>query len=492
MGSSADVATHPPGCHHRVVLLRRLGFLVVAVALLASACGVSGQDSGTDASPPTATAAPTEPSDEPLGGRAVLEGLRGSVALIDTPIASGSAVLLDDGYLVTNAHVIDPFDVVDVTFEGDDTELDVEVVGVDLDADLAVLGPIETDHEPVALVDPTDLDQGSDLFLVGFPGDQADPEVTISTGVLSRRRQAEDWGLDFLQSDTKIAPGQSGGALVDDQGRVIGISGLSDEDDYALTLSGEDVVASVEEILDGDGSEWLPAPQDATETAATFEVIGRSDPRVLYFPAAEDERMVTVDVDGPDPLVELDDVGQFPLALNQAAFDALDENDDPDLELPEPTEPDADGRYTFPIEAGFPALLYVGAGVEVATPLSVTTSEPFAVVAGDPEVTPIKVDGDPVEGTLGYLDPTRVFSVDLDADDEFAITASSAVGDVAYSVVAPGEALDAAEEVDDGGGGLFDLDASGTYTAETAGTHQLRVYQVEGVATGYRLTVEPA
>lgn len=467
-----------------MALRRTSSLLLVLLAL--TACTADGSD-GADA--PTTTAAAGA---EPVGAEAVLAALRGSIALIDTPIATGSAVLLDDGHLVTNAHVVDPFGVADVTFEDGGTELDVPVVGVDLVTDLAVLGPIDTELDGVAIEDPSDLEQGGDLFLVGFPGDQEDPEVTISRGVLSRRRAAEGWGLDFLQSDTKIAPGQSGGALVDDTGRVVGISGLSDEDDFALTLSGADAAASIARILAGDGSAWEPAPTEADQTEVELTVAGAYDARTLYLPAAEDDRSLVVSVTGADPAVELDDVGGFPLALNELAHELNGGAEAGDGDLPDPIEPAADGSYTFELEGGFPALLLVGADVSGPTAVTVTTSEPFVVVAGDPEPTPIEVGGDPVAGTLGYLDEQEDFTLDLAAGESVDILVSSAIGNVAFAVTGPGISYDDAEEVDDGGGGLFDLDAEGTFTAAEAGTYELAVYQVEGAATAFRLTVEGA
>ena len=468
---------------------RRFSCVLLSVGLVAAGCGISGSsDSGAA---PTTTTAPK--ADQALSAKAVLANLRGSVALLDTPIASGSAVLTEGGYLVTNAHVVEPFDVVDVTFEGEDATFDVPVVGVDLSADIAVLGPITTDRDPVPIVDPTGLDQGSDVFLVGYPGDQEDPEVTITRGVFSRRRELKDWGLSFLQSDAKIAPGQSGGALVDDQGRVIGISGLSDDDDYALSLAGDDVADSVNAILAGDGSAWEPAPRAATDRSASFTVSGLDDLRLMYLPATEQDRQVTIGVDGPAPAVELDDVGQYPLGLNQAAYDtyegAVDGYGD---DLPTPTKPDADGRWTFSIDAGYPAVLVVSSDVETATSIRVTSTEPFAVVTGDPEPLPLEVDSGPTKGSLGYLDIDVVFSLDLAKGDTIDLLAQSAIGDVAFSMMAPGEVFDSSQEVDDGGGGLFDQDAADTYTAPATGTYLLRVYQVEGLATDFRLTVKSA
>lgn len=458
---------------------RRTIPLLLTALLLVGCTASGGEPDGPGSASPTTDAA------DALDAKAILALRRDGVALVETSIASGSAVLLEDGHLVTNAHVVDPFGVADVTFEGEDTTLDVPVVGVDLDADIAVLGPIETDLDGVTLADPAGLDQGSDLFLVGFPGDQEEPEVTISSGVLSRRREVADWGLDFLQSDTKIAPGQSGGALVDDAGRVIGISGLSDEDDFALTLSGADAADSVDRILAGDGSDWEPAPTEATETKATVTVGGSLDVRSLYLPASGEARTLEVSVTGAEEALALYDVGGFLLDQNELAAELTGDDG------AEPVEPEADGSYRFELDADFPALLLVGADVSEPTPLAVTTSEPFVVVAGDPEPVALEPGDDAVEGTLGYLDDQEDFAFELEAGDSVDVLVRSAIGDVAFSITGPGIGFDEAEEFDDGGGGLFDLDAEGSFTAEEDGTYVLAVYQVEGAATGFRLTVEP-
>lgn len=462
---------------------RRLSCLVLAAALLLGACGVGG-GGGSDASP--TTTAPKE-----LGGKAVLAKLRHAVAYVETPIGSGSAVLTHDGYLVTNAHVVDPFDVADVTFDGEGPLLDVPVVGVDLDADIAVLGPVRGSRPEVAIDDPSGLDQGSTLFLVGYPGDQDDPQVTITSGLLSRRREVEEWGFHFLQSDAKIAPGQSGGALVDDRGEVIGISGLSDDDGYTLAFAGGDVDRAVDAIRAGKGSDWEPAPHRGREQEATFHLEGADDYRLAYFPAADEDRTVTVHVDGPDPVVELDDAGLYPLALNQAAADlgSITGSADDEGGIPDPTEPDADGGWTFTIDAGYPAVLFVGTRADRATAATLRSSIPFAVVAGDPRVRRLEADGHRVTGTLGYFDAQQVFSLDLAKGQQVDVRASSASGDVAYRLVPPGSTFRQADEVDGGGGGLFGADAEGTETAEAAGTYRLYVYQVEGVATGFHLTV---
>ncbi len=157
--------------------------LAIALAVAAIGCSAGGEPDAV-----VVDASPAGPGD----GTEVLADVGPSVALVQTPLGSGPAVLLDDGHLVTNAHVVDPFPEVSVAFEGEDATT-VPVVGVDLAADVAVLGPVEVSRPGLALAASDAVPSGADLYLVGFPGDAADPEVTIARGVLSRRRDAPDW-----------------------------------------------------------------------------------------------------------------------------------------------------------------------------------------------------------------------------------------------------------------------------------------------------------
>ena len=92
-------------------------------------------------------------------------------------------------------------------------------------ADLAVLGPLETDKRPLPLADGEQLVPGSDLYLIGYPAEyDVAPEPTITGGLLSRVRYWGGYDLTLLQTDAAITGGQSGGALIDGRGRVVGVS----------------------------------------------------------------------------------------------------------------------------------------------------------------------------------------------------------------------------------------------------------------------------
>ena len=123
---------------------------------------------------PEPTASPTPeptatPTPEPLTSVQIFEKVAPAIALIETATGIGSGVLIEGGYVVTNAHVVWPYNTIRVVFP-DGSEFDgVQVKGWDLLADWAVLGPIDAVTDGLALVDKESLPIGTDMFLIGYP-----------------------------------------------------------------------------------------------------------------------------------------------------------------------------------------------------------------------------------------------------------------------------------------------------------------------------------
>ncbi len=146
--------------------------------------------------------------------------------------ASGSAVVLSaEGHLVTNAHVVGSADTGEATF-ADGSTAPLEVVGRDRLSDLAV---VRADRRETAPLDPPDfrdvdgLRIGSLVVAVGNPMGLAG---SVTAGVVSglgrslpvRTRTATRIVEDVIQTDAALNPGNSGGALADSRGRVVGIN----------------------------------------------------------------------------------------------------------------------------------------------------------------------------------------------------------------------------------------------------------------------------
>lgn len=186
-----------------------------------------------------------------LSAEEVYERVAPSVVFVETGKGSGSGVLVEGGWVVTNHHVVWPYSEVWVVFP-DGLELEgVPVVGWDPFTDLAVLGPVSVGVEPLVFGDGEGLVPGSDVFLVGYPAEvELFPKASITRGILSRVREWGVAGMTYLQTDAGIAGGQSGGALVNDVGEVIGISTYSfSEAGFGLASSSVDNLGRVEGLL---------------------------------------------------------------------------------------------------------------------------------------------------------------------------------------------------------------------------------------------------
>ena len=136
----------------------------------------------------------------------------------------GSGVILSDqGYLVTNNHVIQGADSIVVALR-DGREATAEVIGTDPETDLAVLKIELTDLPSITLYPSEKINVGDVVLAIGNPFGVGQ---TVTMGIISATGR-DSLGIntyeDFIQTDAAINPGNSGGALVDAYGNLIGIN----------------------------------------------------------------------------------------------------------------------------------------------------------------------------------------------------------------------------------------------------------------------------
>ena len=136
-------------------------------------------------------------------------------------------VISQDGYIVTNNHVIENMDEIMIHFL-DGSELEAQVVGRDPKTDVALLKVDAKDRklDTIALGDSDKVRAGDWVVAIGNPFGL---ESTVTAGIISakHRRDVTDQSYeDYIQTDAAINPGNSGGPLIDLQGRVIGINTL--------------------------------------------------------------------------------------------------------------------------------------------------------------------------------------------------------------------------------------------------------------------------
>ena len=194
---------------------------------------------GEDRADPAVIREAARPAAAPLAGSAsvvrIAEEVRPAIAKVrvrgDQAASSGSAVLYrDDGHLLTNAHVVEGADAIEVSL-ADGSMHEASVVGTDQLTDIAVLRiATAADGRPyptAVLGTAVDLAVGQPVVAIGSPLGLAGGS-SVTTGVVSalgREVEAEGTSLlDMVQTDAAISPGSSGGALVDGTGAVIGIT----------------------------------------------------------------------------------------------------------------------------------------------------------------------------------------------------------------------------------------------------------------------------
>lgn len=134
-------------------------------------------------------------------------------------LASGF-ILTTDGYIMTNAHVVDGADEVMVTLT-DKREFKARIIGADKRSDIAVLKINATGLPAVKIGDVGKLKVGEWVMAIGSPFGL---DNTVTAGIVSAKQRDTGDYLPFIQTDVAINPGNSGGPLINMRGEVVGIN----------------------------------------------------------------------------------------------------------------------------------------------------------------------------------------------------------------------------------------------------------------------------
>ena len=408
-----------------------------------------------------------------------------SIPFIKTPTGTGSGVLIEGGYVVTNYHAVWPYQAVWVVFPDDQVLQNVPVVGWDSMADLAVLGPVDVPARPLGvkgggplqLGDGEDLAPGSELFLVGYPAEVDElPEPSITRGILSRFREWERLGMTYLQTDAAIAGGQSGGALVDSQGQVVGISTFSfSEAGFGLATSAADIAPIVERLIQGEytsglGDRRLPAGGVAFEFYVDLANVWDSRTFVLDATAGT---ILQAEIDGPedglfrvyDPFGLLLEVDGVATGIESGTVELL-----------------VDGVHFLQVE--------LFAGESASFDLTSTVGlKPFH----DPDDGRTIAVGETVVGNLDFFFDLDWYSIRLEEGETVRISTDSINVDTLLAVDFPNSRDDQVVSDDDSGGGLSGLNSELVYRAPNTGEYFIVVTDAVGDSFGgYYLSVERA
>ena len=423
---------------------------------------------------PTSTTVSTVPA--ALSPQEAFERVSPNLAFIETDLGSGSGVLFDEWHLVTNAHVVWPYDEVRVVFPDGTELLGADVTHVDEVADLAIVDVSRAAPrlpEPVTLGDPGGLAVGSELYLIGYPGEVEEfPQPTLTRGILSRVRTLDALGLEFLQTDAVIAGGQSGGALVDDTGTVIGISGLGSEG-FALAASAADVQGRLVDMLagldtDGIGERSFPGGSGEDSFAGPIE---------HYFA----ERTWVVDLlEGEELQVEATSDGDVYVAL--VALDGFLEGE---------ADEGITGTESLTVVAPFDGPYFLTLDSLEPVPIDVTLMSNLPLrPLSDPDDETVVFPGQTVYGYADYPGDVDTYLIDLSAGERITVSVSAVLMDPEIIIDLEGNESDFLGRDDSSGGGLFGTDAELSFRADTDATYFLVVLDEFFGPGGYVMTIE--
>lgn len=169
--------------------------------------------------------------------------------------SSGSGIVFsEDGYIVTNQHVIDGAQAIKVTLS-DGTEYDASLIGQDEKTDLAVVKINATNLQAAEIGDSDDLVQGETVLVIGNPlGETLSGSTTQGiVSALGREIEVEGKIMHYIQTDAAINPGNSGGPLVNQSGLVVGVTSAkissSSTEGLGFAIPINDAVPVIEDLI---------------------------------------------------------------------------------------------------------------------------------------------------------------------------------------------------------------------------------------------------
>lgn len=413
----------------------------------------------------------------PLTAAEIFAQASPSIAFIETPIKAGSGLLIEDGYVVTNAHVVWPFQKVRVVFPDGAEFLNAPVLNWDLLGDLAIIGPLSTTIRPAELVNGENLAVGSTVFLLGYPGEAEQfPQPTITRALISRLREWTPIEMTYLQTDAPVAVGQSGGALVSEKGEIIGISGLYfSEARFGLSASAADILPRVQKLIAGE------------------DVAGLGN-RIVPLSGGQDRHNFTLQHEWDSKLYVINEpvMTHIDIALgskNNAVLAVFDIKGDVFT---------FSNKHSSGIEAGSeitesatPYFAVLGQYSRQVGDFYLKSNHKIAPLYDVDDGTYVPV-GQPLVASIDCPGDIDYFVVDLEKGDIITVTVSSIMIDPFFVIDFPQSKTGKLLANDNGGEGLFGQDARLTYTAPHGGNHFIVVGgTLKKHVGGYFLTVTP-
>jgi S1-C subfamily serine protease len=415
---------------------------------------------------PESTATPT-----PLTPTGIFDKLSSAVVRIESDSRFGTGALIEDNYILTNAHVVWPAKEVNIIFPGG-KEIVAPVAGVDLLADLALVGPVQTDAAPLSLTDGEHLSVGSPLLLIGYPGDSTrHPRPALTQTLVSRLREQESFSMTYLQVDAPVAGGQSGGIAVTMEGDVVGLTGHRVSDvGFGLVASAADILPRLEPMLDEPTGAFRGGESVDGNMQHSFEIANNWTHRVFIVDTPIGTS-ITAEVDGD---------GDAVLIIQ----DTLDTDS---IVADETSEGVEEAQLTTTTKG--PHFVIVRQHNTWTATYTLQSNQSLIPYVDPDDGYALKI-GDVYQGVSDYPVDIDVLTLLLTKDEAVNINVSSMLIDPILFVESVSLGIESLVEDRDSGDGVFDWDAEMTYRALNTGSFRILATDTRGHrAGGYQITV---
>lgn len=415
---------------------------------------------------PTTTMSPstTIPDIEaliPLSTEAMTGIVARSVGFVLSEHGTGSGVVIGDDLLVTNAHVVWPDSIVTVVFQNG-AIVHARVLALDPFVDLAVvdLSGLSRKPAPIAIGSVTDLSVGDALYVLGYPApDEFTPEPSLDRGEV---RDISDWeftGVRWVTIEAPAIGGQSGGAVVDQYGRLVGVSTFGSI--ASLTsIAIDDVLTAVDRLLASPvvrGLEPRTLPHNGAKHSNDVSLAGPWDQQLLlgwFVPSAD----VAVDWAPGSGELRATTLSGDEITAGEGSIDFVPE-------------------YAFPV--------VVDAEADTTVSGSVSSSLPL-IAYPDPDHGKFLPRRGATPGIYDVGGDRDFFYLTLEEGEDVSITIESAARTLLTVYGPDGEVVAA----DNDFAGFIESNASTQFTARTSGRHIVAIESSHATVSGYMVVTQ--
>lgn len=205
----------------------------------------------------------------------ILESVKSHVVRITNTVGKnkivGSGFFIEDGYLVTNSHVVDIKGNITIEYS-DGTTSEATLVSNDITSDVAILTVKDVNALAMNFGNTLNVKIANDLYAVGYAAN-LDGESSITKGILSARRSMA--GIEYLQTDAAINSGFSGGPLLNKSGEVVGMNSLANDNaTIGMAISSESLQNIITKLMNDNNVSYLESDRPANALSSVLKEVG--------------------------------------------------------------------------------------------------------------------------------------------------------------------------------------------------------------------------